>query len=110
MTGCSVKLPESAVAVDRLFDIAITQGNLPSALKAARAQQLANSGDAALPLIFFVDAWRRNNWVEAEMAVRWNDERSCFWLFIAHLGCVDQCRRSASPAQLPTRSCATVDC
>jgi tetratricopeptide (TPR) repeat protein len=72
------KLPESAVAVDRLFDIAIAQGNLQSALKAARAQQLANSGDAALPLIFFVDAWRRNDWVEAEKAVRWNDERNVF--------------------------------
>jgi tetratricopeptide (TPR) repeat protein len=72
------KLPESSVAVDRLFDIAIAQGNLHSALKAARAQQLANNGDAALPLIFFVDAWRRNDWVEAETAVRWNDERTVF--------------------------------
>ena len=72
------KLPESAVAVDRLFDVAVTHGDLPSALKAARAQQLANNGDAALPLIFFVDAWRREDWSSAEQATRWLAERNVF--------------------------------
>jgi Flp pilus assembly protein TadD len=72
------KLPESAVAVDRLFDVAITHGDFPSALKAARAQQLSNSGDAALPLIFFVDAWRRGDWAGAEQATKWVDERNIF--------------------------------
>lgn len=62
------KLPQSAVAVDRLFDTAVLQGNFPAALKAARAQQLADSGSAALPLIFYVDAWRRKDWVEATRA------------------------------------------
>ena len=72
------KLPESGVAVDRLFDVAIVQGDLPSALKAARAQQLANSGDAALPLIFFVDAWKRGDYDEAAKATEWLKERSIF--------------------------------
>ncbi len=72
------KLPESAVAVDRLFDIAITHGDLPSALKAARAQQLANSGDGALPLIFFVDAWRRKDSAAAKKASIWMDEGNVF--------------------------------
>ena len=72
------KLPESSVAVDRLFDVAIAQGDLPSALKAARALQLANSGDAALPLIFFVDAWKRSDYDEAAQATEWLKERNIF--------------------------------
>ena len=72
------KLPESAVAVDRLLDVAIAQGDLPSALKAARAQQLSNSGDAALPLIFFVDAWKRGDYDEAAKATEWLKERNIF--------------------------------
>jgi tetratricopeptide (TPR) repeat protein len=76
------KLPESAVAVDRLFDAAITHGDFPSALKAARAQELANSGDGAMPLVFFVDAWRRGDWAGAEQATRSVEERNIF-AFIA---------------------------
>jgi predicted Zn-dependent protease len=76
------KLPQSAVAVDRLFDVAIANGDFPSALKAARAQQLANSGGAAMPLIFFVDAWRRGDWAAAEQAVRWTEERNVFGFVI----------------------------
>jgi Flp pilus assembly protein TadD len=72
------RLPESAVAVDRLFDVSVTHGDLPSALKAARAQQLANSGDAALPLIFFVDAWRRGDWAGAKKASIWVEEGNVF--------------------------------
>lgn len=72
------KLPESAVAVDRLYNVAIAQGDFPSALKAARAQQLANSGDAAVPLIFFVDAWQRKDWKGAAQATEWLKERNLF--------------------------------
>ena len=80
------KLPESSVAVDRLLGIAVAQGDLPSALKAARAQQLGNTGDAALPLIFFVDAWRRKDWVEAEKATKWLEERNLFAFITPALG------------------------
>jgi Flp pilus assembly protein TadD len=73
-----VKLPESSVAVDRLFEIAVLQGDFASAMKAARAQQLAESGNAASPLIFFVDAWRRKDWAEAAQATSWLQERSLF--------------------------------
>ncbi len=62
------KLPDSAVAVDRLFQSAVAHGDLPSALKAARARELADSGDPADPLLFFVDAWRRKDWAVAEQA------------------------------------------
>ena len=72
------KLPESPVVVDRLFDVAIAQGDFPSALKAARAQQLANSGDGALPLIFFVDAWKRADYDDAATAIEWLAERNIF--------------------------------
>jgi tetratricopeptide (TPR) repeat protein len=62
------KLPQSAVAVDRLFDIAVLQGNFAAAMKAARAQELAGSGTGALPLIFYVDAWKRKDWAETARA------------------------------------------
>jgi tetratricopeptide (TPR) repeat protein len=62
------KYPQSSVAVDRLFDTALVQGNLPAALKAARARQLAAAQDDSLPLLFYVDAWRRKDWAEAGKA------------------------------------------
>jgi Flp pilus assembly protein TadD len=73
-----VKAPESAVAVDRLFELAVANGDFPSALKAARAQQLSNGGDAALPLIFLVDAWKRRDWEGAKQSVTWLKEREMF--------------------------------
>ena len=72
------KLPQSSVAVDRLFDVALLQGDFASALKAARAQQLSDSGDASIPLIFFVDAWKRKDWAEAAKAAAWLQERGTF--------------------------------
>jgi Flp pilus assembly protein TadD len=62
------KLPESSVAVDRLFAAAVLQGDLSSALNAARARELADSGDPADPLVFFVDAWQRKDWADATYA------------------------------------------
>lgn len=62
------KLPDSPVAVDRLFQIAVLHGDLASALKAARVRELADNGDPADPLIFFVDAWRRKDWAAASNA------------------------------------------
>ena len=73
-----VKAPESAVAVDRLFELAVANGDFASALKAARAQQLSNGGDAALPLIFLVDAWKRRDWEGAKQSVTWLKEREMF--------------------------------
>ena len=72
------KLPNSIVAADRLYDTAILQGDFPSALKAARAQQLADGGDATLPLLFFVDAWKRKDWVAAAQATDWLGDGNIF--------------------------------
>jgi Flp pilus assembly protein TadD len=72
------QLPESSVAVDRLFDTAILHGDFASALKAARAQQLAETGDAASPLIFFVDAWKRKDWTRATDASSWLQQGGVF--------------------------------
>ena len=72
------KLPGSAVAVDRLFSLAVAHGDFFSTLKAARAQQLANSGDGALPLVFFVDAWKRRDWNGARQSVVWLKEKEIF--------------------------------
>lgn len=62
------QLPQSNVVVDRLFDTAVVQGDLPAALRAARVQQLSNSGSLALPLIFYVDAWKHKDWSKADQA------------------------------------------
>jgi tetratricopeptide (TPR) repeat protein len=72
------KFPESDVAVDRLFDAAVLQGDFPSALRAARAKQLAETADAATSLIFYVDAWRRRDWKEADQATAWLQDRGVF--------------------------------
>jgi Flp pilus assembly protein TadD len=72
------QFPQSDVAVDRLLDAAVLHDDFASALKAARAQQLANSLDAATPLIFFVDAWKRKDWAEAEQATAALQERGAF--------------------------------
>jgi Flp pilus assembly protein TadD len=72
------KLPTSAVAADRLLKAAILHGDYASALKAARAQQLANSGDSTLPLLFYVDAWKRKDWAGAEQAAAWLEDRNIF--------------------------------
>jgi tetratricopeptide (TPR) repeat protein len=72
------KFPQSSVVVDRLFDLAVLQGDFPSALKAARAQQLSDAVDPALPLIFYVDAWKRKDWAEAAKATAWLQERGIF--------------------------------
>jgi tetratricopeptide (TPR) repeat protein len=63
------KLPSSAVAADRLLEVALAQGDMKTALRAVRAQQLAGVDDPDSPLLFFVDAWKRNDWDAADAAI-----------------------------------------
>lgn len=64
------RLPESAVASDRLFEAAVRAGNLAEALRAQRAAELAGHAAPDAPLLFYVDAFRRAKWSEAEAAVK----------------------------------------
>ena len=50
--------PDSDILVDRLFDSAIRTGDITSAVRAARAQELRNGGNAETTLLLFADAWR----------------------------------------------------
>jgi tetratricopeptide (TPR) repeat protein len=71
-------VPTSAVAADRLLDTALLQGDMKSALRAIRAQQLANAADADSPLLLFVDGWKRKDWKAADAAVAELKERESF--------------------------------
>ena len=61
-------LPTSAVAADKLLASALLNGDLKNALRAMRAQQLSENAGADGALLFFVDSWRRNDWVGAKSA------------------------------------------
>ncbi len=89
------KIPTSAVAADRLYAAALVQGDFSNALKAARAQQLSDGGDATLPIVFFTDAWNRKDWKAARGAAGWLEERGIFgfmapilaaWVDVAETG------------------------
>jgi tetratricopeptide (TPR) repeat protein len=63
------KAPGSEVAADRLLETAIVEGDMKSALKAVRAQQLANVADEESALLLFVDAWQRKNGQQIDFAI-----------------------------------------
>jgi tetratricopeptide (TPR) repeat protein len=71
-------VPTSAVAADRLLDAALLQGDMKSALRAIRAQQLSNAADADSPLLLFVDGWKRKDWKAVDAAVADLKERESF--------------------------------
>lgn len=52
-------IPESVILADRLFDAAIRAGDMPAAVRAARAQSLNKNGNAETALLLFADAWRQ---------------------------------------------------
>ncbi len=72
------QVPTSAVAADRLLATALLQGDMKSALRAVRTQQLANLAAADSPLLLFVDAWKRRDWKSADAAIADLKERQNF--------------------------------
>ncbi len=72
------QVPASSVAADRLLEAAMQTGDFKNALKAARAQKLANQADPDSPLLFFVESWNRGDWVGAKAAVADLKERQNF--------------------------------
>lgn len=62
------QVPESEILADRLFDSAIRSGDMTTAVRAARAKELRNSGNSETVLLLFADAWRSKNWEIADLA------------------------------------------
>ncbi|WP_373475108.1 tetratricopeptide repeat protein [Sphingorhabdus sp.] len=61
-------IPQSDIIADRLFDSAIRAGDMPAAVRAARAQSLNKNGNAETALLLFADAWRLRKLQLAEIA------------------------------------------
>jgi tetratricopeptide (TPR) repeat protein len=59
---------DSEAVADRLFTTAIRQGDMVSALRAVRVQELRNQASAEAPLLLFADAFKRKNWTMANVA------------------------------------------
>jgi tetratricopeptide (TPR) repeat protein len=62
------KQADSEVLADRLFVAAVREGDMLSALRAVRAQELRNQISSEAPLLLFADAFRRKNWTMANVA------------------------------------------
>ncbi|MFY8075631.1 MAG: hypothetical protein ACOVNK_08100, partial [Sphingorhabdus lacus] len=62
------RIPESDILADRLFDASIRAGDMPAAVRAARARSLAKQGTAETALLLFADAWRQRNHDMADLA------------------------------------------
>lgn len=62
--------PQSAVLTDRLLDVAIRKGDMATAVRAARAQELQNASSDTAPLLFFADAFRAKKWAMARLAAK----------------------------------------
>jgi tetratricopeptide (TPR) repeat protein len=68
--------PTSDVLADRLFVTAIRSGDMATALKAARAQELRNAASGETSLLVFADAYMRKNWAMADTATTELAQRS----------------------------------
>ncbi len=66
------------MAADRLLATALAQGDMKTALRAVRAQQLANMADSDSPLLIFVEAWKRNDSFNVDAAISDLKERNNF--------------------------------
>ncbi len=70
--------PASAAIAERLYQNAMLEGDMASAIQAVRALELQNETDATAPLLLFAHAFRRNDWQGAEIAVLELEAKSNF--------------------------------
>lgn len=70
--------PDSPILADRIFATAIRSGDMPSAVRAVRAQELSGAVSSEAPLLLFADAFRQKKWSMASLAVDELSERSTF--------------------------------
>jgi tetratricopeptide (TPR) repeat protein len=68
----------SPALAERLYQNAMLQGDIPSAIKAVRALELHNSADATAPLLLFADAFKRRDWQNAGIAIAELEAKSNF--------------------------------
>ena len=61
--------PDSPVLADRIFATAIRSGDMPSAVRAVRAQELSGAVSSEAPLLLFAAAFRQKKWSMASLAV-----------------------------------------
>jgi Flp pilus assembly protein TadD len=59
---------DSPVLADRLFTTALRNGDMQSALRAVRAQELRNAASPEAPLLLYADALKRKDWAMARVA------------------------------------------
>jgi tetratricopeptide (TPR) repeat protein len=62
--------PDSEILADRLFESAVRSGDMPTAVRAARAMELRNGGSAETALLLFADAFRARNWTMADQTAQ----------------------------------------
>lgn len=70
--------PDSSILTDRVFENAIRTGDMVSAVRAVRAQELKGDVSAEAPLILFADAFRSKKWSMALLAADELESRSNF--------------------------------
>jgi Flp pilus assembly protein TadD len=59
----------SSSLTDRLFNNAIRNGDMASAVAAVRTQELRNQADGTAPMLLYADAIRKKNWAAASIAI-----------------------------------------
>ncbi len=70
--------PGSPAIADRLYQSAMLQGDMASAIKAVRALELRNETDATAPLLLLADYFKKRDWRNAEIAVAELEAKSNF--------------------------------
>ncbi len=70
--------PGSPAIADRLYQSAMLQGDMASAVRAVRALELRNETDATAPLLLFADYFKKRDWRNAEIAIAELEAKSNF--------------------------------
>jgi tetratricopeptide (TPR) repeat protein len=70
--------PDSPILADRIFATAIRSGDMSSAVRAVRVQELNGAVSSEAPLLLFADAFRQKKWSIASLAVDELSARSTF--------------------------------
>jgi tetratricopeptide (TPR) repeat protein len=66
----------SAALTNRIYENAIKQGDMASAVRSARLMKLNNQVDGSEQLLLFADAFKRNDWREADTILKAISERN----------------------------------
>jgi Flp pilus assembly protein TadD len=70
--------PQSPAIADRLYQSAMLQGDMASAVRAVRVLELRNETDATAPLLLFAEYFKKRDWRNAEIAIAELEVKSNF--------------------------------